>query len=132
MILLHFNHCRRHRICSPLGTWYIRGVIKRLKLNETQKAKFLSLQDNLNASESHVGEIEQERNAMLNEVFTGDTFDKNAALQLMNIPQRAFAEQVPAVVDSFAEFYESLDNHQREKVRELCAEYASAHRDTCH
>ena len=88
-MLLHFRRHRDHSY-SPMSNWPIRCVTKKFKLDEIQQAKLLSVQNSLAASKSYLSTIENERQAMMEEVFYKDFFNRDAVLHLMNVPHLAF------------------------------------------
>ena len=132
MILLHLKRHPRHYPYPPMGAWFMRGVIKKLKLDESQQVKLLSLQNSLAASRSFLTNIENERYSMMDEVFASDRFNRDAALQLMKVPHLAFEEHAPTIVEALANFYDSLDDKQRQQVRSLWDKYHRTRRRCWH
>lgn len=117
-----FSHCKsssQYTSYPLLGKWYMRGIRKKLHLDELQNAKLNVLQNSLNSSKAYVDKIRQERNSMLDEVMAIEGFDRSAAMRFIKTPYLAFEEQAPAVIEAMADFYDSLDYNQRELLQEI-------------
>lgn len=111
------KQCHRNRLTKV--NWGVRRICKKLKLDERQQSKLLSLQNTFESGQSYVADIRKERSAMLDDIFTDNGFDRDSALHYLNVPHLAFEEQAPAVIDALAEFYQCLNPQQQERLREL-------------
>ena len=124
------RRCNHHfKAGSP---WATRRFIKKLNLKDAQAAKLNTLQNRLTISESYASDIRQQSAQLVDELLSNDSFDTNAALQLMNIPHRAFEEHVPQIVEAFGDFYQSLDEEQRKQLRGAMAKSRLRLRLCCH
>lgn len=132
MIFLHCKSNRPHSIYPPLGRWLMRGIGKKLKLDEQQNAKFIALQHSLSNTRAYVDQVALDRDAMMHEVLTADAFDRDAALRFIKIPYLAFEEQAPALIDALADFYHSLDQNQRELLKQLWQHHHQSRRRCWH
>ncbi|WP_455220985.1 Spy/CpxP family protein refolding chaperone [Kaarinaea lacus] len=111
------KHCGRHH--GQASDWYLKRIGKKLQLDESQRSRLSALQNIIDSSQSYLADIHKDRDDLLDSVFTDSGFDRESALHYFNAPRQAFEEQVPAIVDSLDEFYQSLKPRQREQLRDL-------------
>ena len=119
MRLFHVMHKRCSYQHGLARNWYLRRISKKLQLDESQQARLSALQNDIVSTRSCLTEIHHDRSQLLDEVFGVDGFNRQSALQYLNMPRLAFEEQVPAIVDSLEEFYQSLNLQQREQLRAM-------------
>ena len=94
-------------------------VSSKLDLNEVQKTKLNALADQLEAQRAaFVGKTADPR-AEVQAIVAGDKFDRVRAQSLLEDKTRAVQAHSPAVVNAMADFYDSLNPDQQQKVREL-------------
>jgi Spy/CpxP family protein refolding chaperone len=94
-------------------------VSSKLDLNEAQKTKLNALADQLEAQRAaFVGKTADPR-AEVQAIVAGDKFDRVRAQSLLEDKTRAVQAHSPAVVNAMADFYDSLNPDQQQKVREL-------------
>ena len=94
-------------------------VSSKLDLNEAQKTKLNALADQLEAQRAaFIGKTADPR-AEVQAIVAGDKFDRARAQSLLEDKTRAVQAHSPAVVNAMADFYDSLNPDQQQKVREL-------------
>lgn len=94
-------------------------VSSKLDLNDAQKIKLNVLADQLEAQRTaFIGKTTDPR-AEAQAIVAGDKFDRSRAQTLLEDKTRAVQAHSPAVVNAMADFYDSLNPDQQQKVREL-------------
>lgn len=96
--------------------WIIRRAGRRLQLRPGQKEKLDMLVVVAQSAHAEMKQLHRGWHEILGEALTADDFDRRQALQLATIPQRALEDQLVPVVDSFGQFYDSLDREQRQRL----------------
>lgn len=94
-------------------------VSNKLDLNDAQKIKLNVLADQIEAQRTaFIGKTTDPR-AEAQAIVAGDKFDRSRAQTLLEDKTRAVQAHSPAVVNAMADFYDSLNPDQQQKVREL-------------
>lgn len=94
-------------------------VSKKLDLNEAQKAKLITLADQLEAQRTaFVGKTTDPR-AEVQAIVSGVKFDRARAQTLMEEKTRAIQAHSPEVINALADFYDSLNADQQQQVRDF-------------
>lgn len=94
-------------------------VSNKLDLNDAQKIKLNVLADQLEAQRTaFIGKTADPR-AEAQAIVAGDKFDRSRAQTLLEDKTRAVQAHSPAVVNAMADFYDTLNPDQQQKVREL-------------
>jgi len=118
------GHPYRHGSMTPEKMAEIRGkvverVSSKLDLTDAQKLKLNVLADKLEAQRTaFVGKAADPR-AEVQAIMAGDKFDRTRAQALMDEKTRAVQANSPEVITALADFYDSLNADQQQKVREL-------------
>jgi Spy/CpxP family protein refolding chaperone len=93
-------------------------VASRLELNEDQKQRLALLGDTLYAQRTAlVGQTKDPR-AEMKALVAGDKFDATRAQALLNEKTAALNAKSPEVIAALADFYNSLNASQQQKVRD--------------
>jgi periplasmic protein CpxP/Spy len=94
-------------------------VSSKLDLNDAQKLKLNALADKMEAQRAaFVGKTADPR-AEMQAIVSGDKFDRVRAQSLLDEKTRAVQANSPEVITALADFYDSLNPEQQQKVREL-------------
>ena len=94
-------------------------VSSKLDLNETQNIKLQALADKLEAQRAaFIGEVADPRTE-IQAIMAGATFDRARAQTLIEEKTRAVQANSPEFINALADFYDSLNPEQQQKVREL-------------
>ena len=94
-------------------------VSSKLDLNDAQKQKLNVLADKMEAQRTaFIGKTADPR-AEMQAVVAGDKFDRARAQALLEEKTRAVQANSPEVLNALADFYDSLNPDQQQKVREL-------------
>ncbi len=94
-------------------------VSSKLDLNDAQKLKLNALADKMEAQRTaFVGKAADPR-AEMEAIVSGDKFDRVRAQSLLEEKTRAVQANSPEVITALADFYDSLNAEQQQKVREL-------------
>lgn len=95
----------------------VKRVSKKLDLNAEQKVKLEALADAMGEQRKAL-RGEGDPRAEPNAVIAGNTFDRDKAQRLVDQKISAVQAQSPNVLDKMAEFYDSLNPEQQQKVRD--------------
>ena len=94
-------------------------VSSKLDLNDAQKQKLNVLADKMEAQRTaFVGKAADPR-AEMQAIVSGDKFDRARAQSLLEEKTRAVQANSPEVITALADFYDSLNAEQQQKVRDL-------------
>ncbi|WP_298212235.1 Spy/CpxP family protein refolding chaperone [Acidovorax sp.] len=97
----------------------VERVSSKLDLNEAQKTKLNVLADKVEAQRTaFIGKTTDPRTEM-QAIVAGEKFDRARAQTLLDEKTRAVQAHSPEVVSAMADFYDSLNPEQQQKVREL-------------
>ncbi len=109
---------------SPEKMAEVRGkvverVSSKLDLNDAQKLKLNALADKLEAQRiAFIGKTADPRTEM-QDIVAGAKFDRARAQTLLDEKTRAVQANSPEVIGALADFYDSLNPEQQQKVREM-------------
>lgn len=114
----------RHGEMGPEKIAEIRGkvvnrVSSKLDLNDAQKVKLNALADTLQAQRAAFKGKTPDPRAEVQAIVAGATFDRARAQALMEEKTRAVQTASPEVIAAMADFYDSLNPEQQQKVRDL-------------
>lgn len=97
----------------------VERVSSKLDLNDGQKQKLNVLADKMEAQRTaFVGKATDPR-AEMQAIVSGDKFDRARAQSLLEEKTRAVQANSPEVITALADFYDSLNAEQQQKVRDL-------------
>ncbi|MBD9393970.1 Spy/CpxP family protein refolding chaperone [Acidovorax sp. ACV01] len=97
----------------------VERVSSKLDLNDAQKLKLNVLADKMEAQRTaFIGKAADPR-AEMQAIVAGATFDRVRAQTLLEEKTRAVQANSPEVIGALADFYDSLNPDQQQKVREL-------------
>lgn len=114
----------RHGPMSPEKMAEVRAkvvdrVSSKLDLSDAQKQKLNVLADKMQAQRSaFMGQAADPR-AEVQAIVAGDKFDRARAQSLLDEKTRAIQTSSPEVITALADFYDSLNPGQQQKVRDL-------------
>ncbi len=94
-------------------------VSSKLDLNEAQKQKLNVLADKMEAQRIALMGKATDPRAEMQAIVSGDKFDRVRAQSLLEEKTRAVQANSPEVITALADFYDSLNVEQQQKVREL-------------
>ena len=114
----------RHGEMGPEKIAEIRGkvvnrVSSKLDLNDAQKLKLNALADTLQAQRAAFKGKTPDPRAEVQAIVAGATFDRARAQALMEEKTRAVQTASPEVIAAMADFYDSLNPAQQQKVRDM-------------
>jgi protein CpxP len=97
----------------------VHRVSSKLDLNAAQQLKLNALADRLEAQRAaFLGQTSNPRDEM-QAIVAGDKFDRERAHTLLDEKARSLQAHGPEVVSALADFYDSLNPVQQQKVRDL-------------
>ena len=99
---------------------FIDKAASKLDLDAAQKARLATLADALQAQRSALMASSQPR-AELQALISGASFDRAKAQALVDNKTTAVRDKAPAVVTAMADFYDSLQPGQQQKLRDMLA-----------
>lgn len=94
-------------------------VSSKLDLNEDQKKRLTALADKLHEQRAAMMGQSKDPRAELQALVAGDKFDKARAQTLVSEKTAAIQARSPEVIAALADFYDSLNPAQQQKVREF-------------
>jgi len=94
-------------------------VSGKLDLNEDQKKRLTALADKLHEQRAAMMGQSKDPRAELQALVAGDKFDKARAQTLVSEKTAAIQARSPEVIAALADFYDSLNPAQQQKVREF-------------
>jgi Spy/CpxP family protein refolding chaperone len=94
-------------------------VASRLDLNAEQKKRLSVLGDKLHEQRNAVMGQTTDPRAEIKALVSGDKFDKTRAQALVNEKTAAVQNKSPEVIAALADFYDSLNPAQQQKVRDF-------------
>lgn len=100
------------------GEHMFNKVSKKLDLNETQQVNLTALQDKVKTKMQALHQNKTQRKETLLALL-GDEFDQTQAMSLLKARSSKMNDNAPEMVAAFANFYDSLDATQQEKVRQF-------------
>ena len=118
------GHSYRHGPMTPEKMAEVRGKIvervsSKLDLDAAQKLKLNALADTLQAQRSAFIGKTTDPHAEAQAIVAGDKFDRARAQALLAEKTQALQAHSPEVITALADFYDSLNPAQQQKVREL-------------
>lgn len=136
VVLGGLSACGSHHASGPMSAerlaekrgHVIERVSRKLDLTEVQKQRLDVLADKLLAQRTAlIGQTTDPR-AEWKALVQGDRFDRARAQQLLEEKTRAVTQHSPEVVAALADFYDSLNPEQQQKVREMTERRGWFHR----
>jgi Spy/CpxP family protein refolding chaperone len=100
----------------------IEKISDKLVLNDAQKQKLAVLADELLAQRKALKGDTTDPRAQMQALVQGDKFDRDTALSLLSAKTQAVQGQGPKVIAALADFYDSLNPEQQQKVRDRMAQ----------
>ena len=94
-------------------------VSGKLELNEDQKKRLTALADKLHEQRAALVGQNKDPRAEVQALVAGDKFDKARAQALVTEKTTAIQGKSPEVIAALADFYDSLNPTQQQKVREF-------------
>lgn len=94
-------------------------ISSKLDLNEEQKSKLNVLADKLQAQRAAFRGSAQDPRAEMQAVVAGPKFDRARAQALVDEKTRTLQAGSPEVIGALADFYDSLNADQQQKMRDL-------------
>jgi Spy/CpxP family protein refolding chaperone len=126
----------RHGFGAPMSTEeaaefrgkMIERVSSKLDLNADQKQRLTVLADKLHEQRLALVPAGKEPRADLQALVAGDKFDRTRAQTLVTEKTAAITGKSPEVIAAMADFYDSLNPAQQQKVREFMQKRPGWHR----
>jgi Spy/CpxP family protein refolding chaperone len=126
VLLGGFAACSHHHHRGPMSEADIAEMRERfigkaereLSLDAAQKAKLGVLADAVKAQRSALMAGTPDPRAELQSLIAGSQFDRTRARALVDAKTGAVRDKAPAVVDAMADFYDSLQPAQQQKLRD--------------
>jgi protein CpxP len=94
-------------------------VASKLDLNDDQKKRLANLGDKLYAQRTALVGTTKDPRAEMKALVAGDKFDAARAQALVNEKTSALQAKSPEVIAALADFYDSLNATQQQKVRDF-------------
>lgn len=118
------GHPYRHGPMTPEKMAEVRGkvverVSSKLDLTGVQKQKLNVLADKLEAQRAAFAGKAGDPRAEVQAIVAGDKFDRTRAQALLDEKTRAVQANSPEVITALADFYDSLNAEQQQKVRDM-------------
>lgn len=112
----HPNKCGQLR-----SAWIVQRAAKKLDLNEVQRGKLTTLVEQLVNSKSVLNESFTNNRQSLHELIEADILDRDKAVDLLQSGIHDFEQHATRLIDTFADFFATLDSKQRVVVKRQLA-----------
>ncbi|MEN9843598.1 MAG: hypothetical protein RLZZ612_1427 [Pseudomonadota bacterium] len=100
----------------------VERISSKLDLTEAQRQKLNVLADEVLAQRKALRQGAGEPRAQMQAIIQGQTFDRQRAQALLSQKTEAVQSHGPKVIAALADFYDSLNPEQQQKVRERLAQ----------
>lgn len=119
---------RYHHDPEQRAQWMMKKVSKKLDLNADQQVKLETVRDQLVATVkiARAGRDSVHEEAL--DLIKGDKLDKEKAIEMVNKRTDTVKEHAPTIIAAIGDFYDSLNEDQRAKLRERITEHMEHHR----
>jgi Spy/CpxP family protein refolding chaperone len=104
-----------------------RRIGRKLKLDGGQRERLAALQGKLHEVHSELRQVRRDTHRQVEQLISAPQLDREAARRLVAVPRHAVEEYMPEMVDSFADFYDSLDGDQRQRLLSLWQRHQRHH-----
>lgn len=119
-----FSRFSKHRSNKPgqfRSTWMVQRAVKKLALNAVQQEKLTTLVGQVASSKLVLNESFANNRQSLHELIEADILDRDKAVDLLQSGINDVEQHATRLIDTFADFFTSLDNSQRDKVKRRLA-----------
>ena len=123
MGLFHRHH--RHR--GWFAQWMLRRIGRKLKLDNGQQARLEALRGKMSEVHEELRQVRRDTRQDVERLIMAERLDREAARRLLAVPRHAMEERMPEMVDSFADFLDSLDGEQRQRLLNLWQRHQRHH-----
>ena len=124
--LAAFAHNRSHGI-EHRAEWVVAKVSDELKLDDAQIDKLNVLKDELIATRNKMHDEHETTHSEALAMFNESQLDRQKALTIIESKTRLVNQYAPNVVNAFGDFYDSLNEAQRQELREHINKLADRH-----
>lgn len=107
----------------------VEKVTKRLELNEFQKEKLERFAEAMNNMRQGRKEGRGQHRQELMGLLDTSTLDRGRAMELLDEKHRVFKQHMSELVNTFADFSDSLDAGQRAELKEILAQRMERHQE---
>lgn len=98
--------------------WIVATVSDKLELNDSQTAKLNTVKDELLALRNRMHSEHEATHAEILSMLEQPQLERQKVLNLIGNKTQLIQQEAPTLVNSFADFYDSLDEAQHQKLRE--------------
>lgn len=112
----------KHPGSGPMGFMMFK-IAKELDLSEQQKAEVEKIRDEIKAKRDQNRESRKQDMTEMEQMFRGDTFDKNKALEFAKQQDAKRDEMRSFMIDEMAKFHSILTPDQRNKAADKMKEF---------
>lgn len=117
----------RRSVHSRINDGFVRRLSKKLQLDDEQQTKLAILQSAVKTTQVGMVELRHDSHRVLGELLAKNDFDRNKAVRIMHDLARQIDAHTGLLVDSFSEFFASLDCVQKERLRLIWQTNQSRH-----
>jgi len=132
VIIFGFSACGYRFYNSSLeekAEYFSEKITEKLDLTTQQNEKLLVLKQQLLALAKKMRQAKQQHHDELLGVIANEHFDRNAANKMLIDKSQKITIEGPPIITAVADFYDSLDPNQQQKIR---AEFAEHSKKSCH
>jgi Spy/CpxP family protein refolding chaperone len=112
--------------------WMMHKITKELELNETQQARLENVKDELLKARKTMHENREQHSSDIIAMLKQPTFDRDKANTIVSQHIETVNTQAPVIIDAIGDFYDSLDDAQRARLREFIEHKMDHHHDRRH
>jgi len=119
---------RYHHDPEQRAQWMMKKVSKKLDLDADQRIKLESVRDELVATVkiARAGRDSVHQEAL--DIIKDDKLDRDKAITMVNKRTDTVVERAPTIIAAIGDFYDSLNEDQRAKLRERITDHMEHHR----
>lgn len=110
--------CGHHKTPEEKAEWISNKVTKKLELDEGQQASLKNLTDQVLIARKAIHENKKAHKETLKQIIQQPTLDRDALQNIVSEMTSRINQQSPAVIQALGEFYDGLNDQQREEIRE--------------
>ncbi len=119
----HHSHHPPAFVLKLFAAWWRR----RLRLDRGQQRLLDEVLSTWRQTRSFMRDIHRDQRQLLSQLLAASELDRNNALQLLLVPERAYRDQLRQLVDAYADFHAALQEPQREQLNRWLQRHAGHH-----
>jgi len=112
----YFAHRLGAHMPSFVVGWIMGRIGRKLRLDSVQRSYLSELFAAMQRTQAFMADIYKDRHGLIAEILAEPELDREKVLQLLIVPERAYRDQLPPLVDVYGRFHDSLSTDQRNRL----------------